>query len=237
MFDTFFLLQGKAKIAFVKNHLLKSVDGIEVWLNLAFPALLARTKLILSKKKNKLHSSSRHSAITIFVQKIKHYIASITRMHSIRMRTACPLTVVPVCIPEGGGGGWPLALAGGGGVWDLWPWQGGRCVTFDHPGWGRSLTFDPGLVRWVTFELARGEVVDLWPWLGGGWWPLTLARGWMTFDPVHLSPVTMWPISWCIWCHLPPVQWQNDRHLWKHNLRSLLCAARAVISEFYLVGV
>ena len=44
-----------------------------------------------------------------------------------------------------------------------------------------------------------------------------------TFTPPrqdhHLTPVTMWPIP-CIWCHLPPpVQWQNDRRLWKHNLR------------------
>ena len=64
------------------------------------------------------------------------------------------------------------------------------------------------LARW-------GEVVDLWPWPGGGDWPLTLAKD------VHPPPVTMWPIPRCIWCHLPPVQWQNDRRLWKHNLRSL----------------
>ena len=111
-----------------------------------------------------------------------------TSMHSSRMRTACTLTIVPVCV------------CGGGVVVDLWPW--GRWLSFDP---GRWLTSDPGGGGW---PLTLGEVVDLWPWGGGGWpltlgvslrgggWPLTLGRRWLTFDPVS-SPgqdyLSLWP--------------------------------------------
>ena len=90
-----------------------------------------------------------------------------TRVHSSKMRTARPLTVVPVCMLVGGG------------------------VTFD-PGQGRWLTSDPGQGGGWPLAGGRGEVVDLWP------------GGWRCCQPPP-----------------PPQILQNDRHLWKHNLRSL----------------
>ena len=92
------------------------------------------------------------------------------------------------------------------------------------------LRIEPGLGRGVLWPLTlagggggggpvQGEVVVL----SGG-------EGVMSSPPRadHLPPVTMWSMTWCIWCHLPPVQWQNDRRLWKPNLHSL--------SEWYMLG-
>ena len=64
-----------------------------------------------------------------------------TRMHSSRMRTVCPLTIVPVCML--GWGGWPLTLGGGG-----WPLTlGGRWLTFDPSGWCSGGWWCPGVCQ------------------------------------------------------------------------------------------
>ena len=39
------------------------------------------------------------------------------------------------------------------------------------------------------------------------------------------SPVTMWPIPWCVWCHLPPPVDRMTDTCEKHNLRLLSYAA------------
>ena len=94
---------------------------------------------------------------------------SITRMHSSRMRTARPLTVVPVCIMGGGGGvgQWPFLPGGGVELWPrgvvaLWPRGGGDQV---WPGGG---------------EVTRSDQE-------GGWWPSLTGGGGDQVWPVDLS--------------------------------------------------
>ena len=68
--------------------------------------------------------------------KSQKWMLNLTRMHSSRMRTARPLTGVPICmlgggpvqgvgVVQGGGGpvqgGWSCPWGGGGGMVDLWP--------------------------------------------------------------------------------------------------------------------
>ena len=71
--------------------------------------------------------------------------------------------------------------------------------------------------------LSSGGCSDLWPWLGGR---EVLSRGREVLLSTPPSPPSPRP---CDLSHdafgvtppPPPVHWQNDKHLWKHNLRSL----------------
>ena len=85
--------------------------------------------------------------------------------------------------------------------------------------------------------IQEGVVVSRWcgwwcPGVGGGvgWVVVSRGRGSLPPDqdihpsppaPDHLPPVTMWPIPWCIWCHLPPLNRVSVTRMWKHSLRSL----------------
>ena len=115
-----------------------------------------------------------HSSISVAIAiKIKlHYYSKTTkktRMHSSRMRTARPLTLVPVCML--GVGGREGVVPGGGG-----PVQGEGVVGPVKGGGG-------------PFSCPGGW----WSCLGGEW---VLSGGgegrWLTSG--HHPPMTMWPI-------------------------------------------
>ena len=153
-----------------------------------------------------------------------------TRMHSSRMRTARPLTVVPICmLGRGGGGGgpgwgWGCCPGGGGGG----PVQGGMVLS-------RGVLSRGGRCCPGGWSCPEGSVVQ-----GGGCvvqgggvvhrldrtttptpppWDRATSPGQDHLHPDHVTYPMMHLVS-----HLPPVQWQNGRCLWKHNL-CLLCYA------------
>ena len=105
----------------------------------------------------------------------------------------------------GGGGCCP---PGSGGV--LCPCPGGKGVLWPCLGGGGSCPSGPG-GRGVLWPCPGGRgVLSTWSWRGGGGVVhLVWGEGGVVQRPLVLQ-------------HLPPpVQWQNDKHLWKHNLRSL----------------
>ena len=129
------------------------------------------------------------------------------------MRTARPLTIVPVCI---------LVVVGE--VVDLWP-DGGSGVQGRGwcPGVGVVSRGGGGVQGWcprgdggvqgclgggcVLVGVSRGEEVLVKGWCLGEGMSTTLGHHPTDQDllPPRASPpspVTMWPIPWCIWCHL-----------------------------------
>ena len=88
------------------------------------------------------------------------------------------------------------------------------------PSWGEvnDLSYRGGVVLSGVWGggVGCGPVPGGWSCLGG---IVDVSPQGQTTSP---SPVTMWPISWCIWCHLPTdLNRVSDTRLWKHNLCSL----------------
>ena len=115
-------------------------------------------------------------------------------MHSSRMRTAHPLTVVPLCSMMGG-------------CMEVMSRGGGRCCT----GVGGWRCTPAG--RHVLSTGGEGGVAQVGG--GGAGGPVccperdreVLSRGWWWSTPPSRSgapPPTMWPVPYCIWCHTPP---------------------------------